>query len=98
FDAHDAHDTDRALAAFASDATVTDEDREHRGTEQIRQWLDTAASEFTYTRTLTGIERLDPDTWLVRNRLEGDFPGGVAELGYRITLDNDRITELLIAL
>ena len=49
-DAHDRHDTSRALAAFAADATVIDEDHEHRGTAAIRQWLDTAAREFTYTR------------------------------------------------
>ena len=42
-DAHDRHDTSRALAAFAPDATVIDEDHEHRGTAAIRQWLDTAA-------------------------------------------------------
>jgi hypothetical protein len=31
------------------------------------------------------------------HRLEGDFPGGVAELDYRFTVDGDRITELVIA-
>jgi hypothetical protein len=37
------------------------------------------------------------DTWLVTNRLEGDFPGGIVDLGYRFRLTGDAIAELLIA-
>jgi hypothetical protein len=96
-EAHDRHDTSRALAAFGPDAKVIDEDREHRGTEAIRGWLDTAARGFTYTRTALGARRIDPDTWLVDNRLEGDFPGGVVDLQYRFVLGNGRIAELVIA-
>jgi len=36
-------------------------------------------------------------SWLVRNRLEGDFPGGVADLSYRFTVSDDLIAELVIA-
>jgi hypothetical protein len=96
-DAHDRHDTSRALDAFDADAKVIDEDREHRGTEAIRRWLDTAAHEFTYTRTRLGARRIDPDSWLVDNRLEGDFPGGVVDLQYRFVLRGGRIAELVIA-
>ncbi len=96
-EAHDRHDTNRALAAFDAEAKVIDEDREHRGTEAIRHWLDTAAREFTYTRTGLGARRIDPDTWLVDNRLEGSFPGGVADLHYRFVLRDGRIAELVIA-
>ena len=96
-EAHDRHDTSRALAAFAADATVIDEDREHRGTAAIRQWLDTAAREFTYTLTGLGASKIDPDTWLVDNRLEGTFPGGVADLHYRFVVRGGRIAELVIA-
>ena len=31
------------------------------------------------------------------NRLEGNFPGGVADLNFRFTLAGDRIAELVIA-
>lgn len=30
------------------------------------------------------------------NRIEGDFPGGVADLGYRFTLRDGRVSELPI--
>ncbi len=33
----------------------------------------------------------------VVQRLEGDIPGGVADLHYRFTLDGDRICDLVIA-
>jgi hypothetical protein len=96
-DAHDRHDTDRALSAFASDARVIDEDREHRGTDEIRAWLASSASEYTYTRTLVGIKPTEGDRWVVVNRLEGDFPGGVAVLRYQFGIQAGLISELVIA-
>jgi hypothetical protein len=96
-DAHDHHDTERALSAFAADARVVDEDREYRGADQIRTWLATAAAEFTYTRTLLDVEVVDGDAWLVVNRLEGNFPGGVVDLRYRFALRDGLIAELTIA-
>jgi hypothetical protein len=95
--AHDRHDTEVALSAFAPQARVVDEDREYRGFDEIRQWLRTAASEFTYTRTIVSAEALAADTWLVLHHLEGDFPGGVVDLRYKFVLTADLIAELLIA-
>lgn len=95
-DAHDRRDTETALSTFSADARVYDEDREYRGTDAIRDWLTHAAAEFTYTRTLTGAERLQDGTWLVQNRLEGNFPGGVADLRYRFVLIEGKIADLAI--
>jgi ketosteroid isomerase-like protein len=89
--AHDRRDTDTAVAAFTSDATVADDGSTHVGTDAVRQWLDTAASEFTYTRTLLGAEREDDQTWIVHNSLTGDFPGGT------VVLRGDLIERLDIA-
>ncbi|WP_432562554.1 hypothetical protein [Kineococcus sp. SYSU DK003] len=44
-----------------------------------------------------GTERLDEQHWVTTHLLEGDFPGGRAELRYRFTLQDDLITELVIA-
>jgi len=96
-EAHDRHDTSRALSTFIDDATVIDESREYHGIDDIRRWLDTAAREFTYTRTTLGASRIDSDTWLIENRLEGDFPGGLADLQYRFSMRAGRIAELVIA-
>ena len=95
--AHDRHDIDAALASFAVDAVVHDEDETWAGTDRIRQWLAKTSTEYTYTRTLLGAEPTGTASWLVRNRLEGNFPGGVVDLHYRFTLDGDRISALTIA-
>jgi hypothetical protein len=96
-DAHDRHDTDVALSAFAPDAAVFDDGKEFHGTDEIRTWLTTAASEYTFTRTLVSAAVVDDETWLVVNHLEGNFPGGVVELRYNFTLRGDLISELVIA-
>ena len=96
-DAHDRHDTDVALAAFAPDAAVFDDGKDFHGIDEIRTWLTTAASEYTFTRTLVSADVVDPETWLVVNHLEGNFPGGVVDLRYKFTLRGDLISELVIA-
>ncbi len=95
--AHDRRDTDAALACFSTDATVIDEDQSFVGPEQIRSWLDHAGSQFTYTRTLTGIDDLGDGSLIVHNRLEGDFPGGEVDLRYRFRLAQGLIERLEIA-
>ena len=96
-DAHDRHDTDVALSAFAPDAAVFDDGKEFHGTEEIRTWLTTTASEYTFTRTLLSADAVDDGTWLVVNHLEGNFPGGVVDLRYKFTMSGDLISELIIA-
>ncbi|MET2010928.1 hypothetical protein [Microbacterium aurantiacum] len=86
-----------ALAAFADTAAVTDEGETYVGTDAIRGWLTTAASEYTYTTTLRGQRSGDDGRWDVFARLEGDFPGGVADLVFRFTVRDGAITELIIA-
>jgi hypothetical protein len=95
--AHDRHDIDAALASFAPDAVVHDEDETWAGTDRIRHWLAKTTTEYTYTRTLLGAEPTGVASWLVRNRLEGNFPGNVVDLRYEFTLDGDRISALTIA-
>ena len=95
--AHDRHDTDVALSAFAADARVVDDGNEYRGSDQIRGWLEHAASEYTFTRSLVRAEATDVVTWVVVNHLEGNFPGGVVDLRYQFVVAGDLISELVIA-
>ena len=97
FAAHDQRDTEAALVSFGPDASVIDDGHEYHGRDEIRDWLSRASVEFTYTRTLKDAEQLEPDRWLVTNHLEGDFPGGVVDLRYRVELTDDLITKLEIA-
>ncbi|HTD49558.1 MAG TPA: nuclear transport factor 2 family protein [Acidimicrobiia bacterium] len=95
--AHDRHDTDAALSAFAPDARVVDDGREYRGTAEIRTWLNDAASEYTFTRSLVAAQATGANSWIVLNHLEGNFPGGVVDLRYQFVTAGDLIAELVIA-
>jgi ketosteroid isomerase-like protein len=96
-DAHDRHDAPVALAQFADDAVVTDDGHTYKGTDEIDAFIRTAASEYTFTRTLIDAAEIAPGEWNVTNHLEGDFPGGTVDLRYRFRLDGDRIAGLDIA-
>ncbi|WP_448608622.1 nuclear transport factor 2 family protein [Geodermatophilus sp. URMC 60] len=95
--AHAARDVDAAIRAFGPTAVVTDQGQTFRRTDEIRGFLSGAGAEFTYTTELIGAQRIDDARWVAANRLRGDFPGGVAELDHRFTMDGDLIAELVIA-
>ena len=92
----DPHSRRLVADAFAADARVVDEGIAHSGIDAIRTWLETAASEYSYTTTFTGQHR-DGDRIVVGARLEGDFPGGVADVRFRFRARDERITDLVIA-
>lgn len=95
--AHDRRDLPTALAQFAAEATVIDDGRTYDGIGGIESFLSTAASEYTYTRTLVSAEEIAPDRWLVTNHLEGNFPGGQVDLAYEFRLTDGLVTHLTIA-
>ena len=91
----DTREDARALAMFAADAIVTDEGRDYTGRDEIGAWLTDSVSEYTYTTEFTGATTTD-STVNVAQHLEGDFPGGVADLHYRFALDGALISRLVI--
>jgi hypothetical protein len=94
--AHRSGNRETAIEAYAVDAVVTDEGRTYRGREEIRAWLGRAAGEYTYTTEFTGATRIGEAQFDVVQHLEGDFPGGVADLHFRFTLDGRSISRLVI--
>jgi hypothetical protein len=90
-------DIDSLVGLFTDDATVVDEGVTRHGTAEIRAWQTGAASEYTYTTGILGSEALAADRYVVRGRLEGNFPGGTADLAYDFTVVGDRISHLVIA-
>ncbi|WP_410594213.1 nuclear transport factor 2 family protein [Amycolatopsis sp. lyj-23] len=97
FAAHVVRDADTASSFLTEDAVVVDQDETFRGREAIHAFLRDAGSEFEYTTEQLGAHRVDDAHWVVTVRLEGTFPGGVAELDYRFALRDDLIAELVIA-
>ena len=94
--AHLARDIDTVMAHYTPDAAVTDEGRTYHGPDEIRAWLSSAASEYTYTIERTGAAKIDDRHFDVVHHLEGNFPGGVADLHFRFTLRDALIARLVI--
>ncbi|MFD9701471.1 nuclear transport factor 2 family protein [Lentzea sp. NPDC059081] len=97
FAAHVVRDADVSSSLLTEDAVIVDQDETFRGREQTYVFLRDAGTEFEYTTEQIGARRADDSHWVVTVRLEGTFPGGVAELDYRFTLRDDRIAEIVIA-
>jgi len=95
--AQEARDADGALAALAPGAVITDVGESFEGEQALRRFVSEAGQEFSYTDTVTRVAR-DGDTWVVGHHLEGDFPGGEADLDYRFTLAGDLVGRLNIVL
>jgi ketosteroid isomerase-like protein len=94
--AHQARDLDAAMRHYTADAAVTDEGHTFVGHNEIRAWLARSASEYTYTIELISAARSADDRFDALHHLEGDFPGGVADLHFRFTLHNNLISRLVI--
>ena len=97
FEADAERDIDAILALFSDDATVLDEGQERRGAAEIRDWQTGPASTYEYTVTVTGAERLGEDRFRVSGRLDGNFPGGTANLNFDFTIADEVISRLEIA-
>ena len=97
FEADDRRDVDAIIALFTDDAVVLDEGQTYRGTTEIRGLLERSASEYQYTTEVIDTKRTGEDGYVVTARLDGNFPGGTAQLKFRFTIAGDRIVRLEIA-
>lgn len=95
--AQEARDADAALALLAPQAVISDVGESFVGDEALRHFVSEAGAEFTYTSEITKVDR-DGETWVVGHHLEGDFPGGKADLDYRFALVGELIAQLDIVL
>jgi ketosteroid isomerase-like protein len=91
----DAREVDQVLATLTTDAVVTDEGHDYKGHNEIGTWVATEAAEYTYTTEITGAKTTAVGVD-VGQHLEGNFPGGVADLHYRFTLDGTVISRVVI--
>ena len=87
---------DALLDCSSADAHVRDAGRDYVGLDAIRGWREGVAGRFTYTTTITGVEQVSDQTYVVHTHLEGGFPGGVVDLEQRFSVTEGLITELVI--
>jgi ketosteroid isomerase-like protein len=92
-DAHAARDADAALTLMATGAVISDLGESFTGEEALRHFISEAGAEFTYTDDIIAVSR-EGEVWVVTHHLEGDFPGGTADLNYRFVLDGEQIGRL----
>ena len=97
FELDAAQDHESLVALFAENATVVDERQTWRGTDEIRAWRTGPASTYEYATEIQDTTTLASNRLLVRGRLTGNFPGGVADLRWDFTTNDSLITRLVIA-
>jgi len=97
FTAAEADDTTALVECFTEDAEVVDESETREGHGGIRRWREEVASKYQYELKVLGARMEGDVQWTVSTRLEGNFPGGVADLDYRLTLRDGLISRLEIA-
>jgi hypothetical protein len=91
-----AQDPSGLAACFTTGGTVVDEGHIYTGRDEIIGWREKTASQWIYTTTITGSEPIGPAQYRVTAHLEGNFPGGVADLAFDFTLEGDLIAQLSI--
>jgi ketosteroid isomerase-like protein len=94
FAALNGRDREDLLALFSPDAVVVDEGQTWTGASEIRGWVDEVAFKFQYTAEVLGVEDACEGSCVARVRLEGNFPGGTAELNVRFEVDGGQIRQL----
>ncbi|MCU1693369.1 MAG: hypothetical protein JWM64_2460 [Frankiales bacterium] len=95
FAAHEAKQADAELATMTDDVVVIDQDQTYRGREAARAWINGSSRQFSCTTTVL-TTACDGAATVVTARLEGDFPGGRADLSYRFDVSDDHISALTI--
>jgi ketosteroid isomerase-like protein len=94
--AAEAKDAKALAACFTADGTVLDEGATYTGPDEIIGWREGALSKWTYTTAVLRTEPVSDHEHLVFVHIEGDFPGGVADLTYRFILNDGLISALSI--
>ena len=95
FAATNRRDIDTMLAAFADDATVKDEGREHRGSAAVRAWMKDTIEKYDFKAEPTAVAHSHGQT-AVSVALSGKFLGSPVTVTYWFKLDGQKIARLEI--
>ena len=80
---------------FSKNASVKDEGHTYAGAEAIAKWKDDASAKYSYTVEPFAVDQRSGAT-VVSGHLEGNFPGGKADLRYFFRLERGKIVSLEI--
>jgi hypothetical protein len=93
--AADRRDAEAVARCFTREAIVKDEGHTYAGLDAIKQWKTATSRKYTYTCEPIRVEEKDGTT-VVTCHLEGNFPGGKADLRFFFRLERGRIASLEI--
>lgn len=95
FTAQPPQDAAAFAAAFAPDAVVQDEGRQHHGPAEITEWWQAARAKYRHRAEPLDLTEV-AGKQVVRARVSGDFPGSPAVLTFTFGLSEAGITDLRI--
>jgi hypothetical protein len=95
FDAANRFHSADASDCFTRNASVHDENHDYIGREAIRAWVDETSQKYHPKFEVKHID-IKGDQVSLTVIVSGDFPGSPIELDYDITLDDGRISKLVI--
>ena len=95
FAADKTRDTEAFAGCFTQDGVVIDERKTYNGRDAIRQWIENASTQYTYTSEPFAMSEEDGRT-IVSSHLSGNFPGSPVDVRYLFVLEGDKIARLEI--
>ena len=89
------HDTATLLTTLAPNAVVGDEEREHRGHQDIAAWSDQVIADYDIAVAVQGTETRDGET-IVTTLTSGTFDGSPLAFTYFFKLAGEKIAAVRI--
>jgi len=86
---------DEATACFAQDARVHDENHDHQGLDEIREWI-AETTESSQPRNEVLSSTGEEGTHTVISEISGNFPGSPVELEFHFVITGGKISSLSI--
>jgi uncharacterized protein (TIGR02246 family) len=95
FAADKTSDAHKISECFTPDGVVVDEGNTYAGRDAIRQWMENASTQYTYTVEPFSVVE-DAGQTVVTSHLVGNFPGSPVDLRYLFRLEEGQIARLEI--
>ncbi len=95
FEARNTFDASSALAQFADDAVVEDEDLEYRGRDSIGAWIEETQRKYRPTFDVGVVEQAR-DSVVVTTLVTGAFPGSPLPIDHAFVVLTGKISRLVI--
>jgi hypothetical protein len=88
-----AQDSAAFITCFAPEAVVEDEGRTHRGTAEIKAWIEEAFAKYQPVLEVASMTETETGA-VITGPVSGNFPGSPVVLNYHLTIVQDQIATL----